>query len=100
MNPAGYPQHLRADELRTTTSRMDAKSIRDAELGRLSRQYGAIVWWGHYTRVWWVMLPNSRRLLEAPLWRRSKHRSSARWDSCDDQRAPVVVHPPQIAAPA
>ncbi|MFF4239042.1 hypothetical protein ACFYYL_24500 [Actinomadura geliboluensis] len=66
MNPAGYPQHLRADELRTTTSRMDAKSIRDAELGRLSRQYGAIVWWGHYTRVCWVMLPNSRRLLDAP----------------------------------
>lgn len=45
MNPAGCPQHLPADELRTTTSRMDAKSIRDAELGRLSRQYGAIVWW-------------------------------------------------------
>ncbi|URN05840.1 hypothetical protein LUW74_22705 [Actinomadura madurae] len=74
MNPAGYPQHLPADELCTATSRIDAKSIRDAELGRLSRQYGAIVWWGHYTRAWWghytrawwVMLPGPRRLLDAP----------------------------------
>ncbi|GAA0252897.1 hypothetical protein [Actinomadura nitritigenes] len=66
MNPAGYPQHVPADELRTATSRMDARSIRDAELGRLSRQYGAIVWWGHYTRAWWVMLPGPRRLLDAP----------------------------------
>lgn len=66
MNPAGYPQHLPADEVRTATSRIDVKSIRDAELGRLSRQYGAIVWWGHHTRAWWVMLLGPHRLLDAP----------------------------------
>lgn len=66
MNPAGYPRRLPADELCAATNRMDAKSIRDAELGRLSRQYGAIVWWGDYTRAWGVMLPNPRRLLDAP----------------------------------
>ncbi|GAA1828360.1 hypothetical protein [Actinomadura chokoriensis] len=66
MNPTGYPQHLPADELRTATSRIAAKSIRDAELGRLARQYGGIVWWGHYTRAWWVMVPGPRQVLDAP----------------------------------
>lgn len=87
MNPAGYPQHLPADELRTTTSRMDAKSIRDAELGRLSRQYGAIVWWGTTPVRGGSCFPAPADSWTPPLWRRSKDRSFARWSSCDDQQA-------------
>lgn len=46
------------------TGRQDAQAIRDAEVARFHDQYGAITWYGHFTREWWGMLPG-RRLLEA-----------------------------------